>query len=117
MNKSWIVTVEEDLETGDMLLPIPEELLQMYNLVIGDTINYGVNTETGQVTLNFVKSEMTADKLVIGNYYNWKHSPDSRLVYLGKVLGGWYQFKKIDNPREVLCEVRECDLRMFEEIK
>lgn len=48
----------------------------------------------------------------IGGYYNWKQQPE-RLVYLGK-KGVWHQFKKIDDLRDVWCEVLDNDLDMLE---
>lgn len=52
----------------------------------------------------------------IGENYNWKHSPQDQLVYLGK-KGLWHQFRKIGDPRDVWCEVLDEDLHMIEETK
>lgn len=49
----------------------------------------------------------------IGGYYNWIGQTD-RLVYLGKKRS-WHQFKKIDDPLSVWCEVLDSDLHLFEE--
>jgi hypothetical protein len=50
----------------------------------------------------------------IGGNYNWKHSPQDQLVYIGK-KGAWHQFRKIGDPREIWCEVLDGDLHMIEE--
>ena len=55
-------------------------------------------------------------KLIIGGKYNWKYTPEDKLVYLGK-KGVWHQFVKIGDPREVRCEVLDSDLHMLEETK
>lgn len=49
----------------------------------------------------------------VGGHYNWRNQLD-RLIYLGK-KGSWHQFKKVDDPREVWCEVLTKDLDMIEE--
>lgn len=36
----WIVTVEEDPETGDLILPLPEEFLELQGWATGDTIEW-----------------------------------------------------------------------------
>ena len=55
--------------------------------------------------------------MVIGGRYNWKYQPE-RLIYLGDNLSGngyWHQFALVENPTEVWCEVKGCDLDSFEE--
>lgn len=37
-NKSWVVTVEEDPATGDLILPIPQDLLNQVGWDFGDTV-------------------------------------------------------------------------------
>ena len=37
-NNRWTVTVEEDPETGDAILPFPPELLEQTGWVEGDTL-------------------------------------------------------------------------------
>lgn len=56
---------------------------------------------------------------IVGGKYNWKGQPE-RLVYLGYNWSGsgyWHQFKKIDDPRPVWCEVQGYELQYFEESK
>ena len=36
---SWTVTTEEDPETGDLILPLPPDLLEMQGWRTGDTLN------------------------------------------------------------------------------
>lgn len=38
--KRWIVTVEEDPETGDLILPFPDGLLDSMGWKEGDVINW-----------------------------------------------------------------------------
>ena len=57
--------------------------------------------------------------LVIGGKYNWRHQKE-RLVYRGVALSNgcwWYQFALVDSPSVVWCEVREADLKHFEETR
>ena len=37
---SWTITVEEDPETGDLILPLPADLLVMQNWFDGDTLEW-----------------------------------------------------------------------------
>lgn len=50
MNKSWTITVEEDPETGDMVLPFTDEILEAVGWKIGDVIKWEVN-DNGSWTL------------------------------------------------------------------
>ena len=47
---TWIVTLEEDPETGDLVMPIPEEALAANKWRIGDTLTWNIDDE-GTVTL------------------------------------------------------------------
>jgi len=38
--KRWVVTVEEDPETGDLILPFPDGLLDSMGWKEGDVINW-----------------------------------------------------------------------------
>ena len=40
-----IVTLEEDPETGDLILPLPPELFENGNWEIGDTLNFEVEND------------------------------------------------------------------------
>jgi hypothetical protein len=39
-NKSWIITLEEDAETGDMILPLNDEILAETGWQTGDTLDW-----------------------------------------------------------------------------
>jgi hypothetical protein len=41
----WTVTVEEDPETGDLILPLPPELLKQQGWVEGDTLEWVRNSD------------------------------------------------------------------------
>jgi hypothetical protein len=36
----WTVTVEEDPETGDLILPLPQEMLDLQGWATGDTLEW-----------------------------------------------------------------------------
>ena len=42
----WIVTVEEDPKTGDLILPLPEEFLELQGWATGDIIEW-IDTKDG----------------------------------------------------------------------
>lgn len=56
---------------------------------------------------------MTPETMKRGGKYHWKNQPE-QVIYLQK-LNGWHQFKKIGDPRDVWCEVRDQDLHRIEE--
>ena len=56
MNR-WIVTIEEDLDTGDLMLPLPTEVLEALSLKTGDTINWLIQ-EDGSVILSKQETEL-----------------------------------------------------------
>jgi hypothetical protein len=37
---NWTVTLEEDSETGDLILPIPQDLLDLQGWAEGDTLEW-----------------------------------------------------------------------------
>jgi hypothetical protein len=39
-SNSWTVILEEDLETGDLIMPIPQDLLDTQGWVEGDTLEW-----------------------------------------------------------------------------
>ena len=47
---TWIVTLEEDPETGDLVMPIPEGALAANGWRIGDTLTWNIDDE-GTATL------------------------------------------------------------------
>ena len=52
----WTVTVEEDPETGDLLLPLPEDLLKLQGWVPGDTIAW-IENKDGTWSIQKAKSD------------------------------------------------------------
>lgn len=49
--KTWIITLEEDPETGDLIMPLPHELLEDNGWKIGDTLEWSFNEETQTATM------------------------------------------------------------------
>jgi len=47
---SWILTLEEDPDTGDLIMPLPDEILASQNWQVGDTLTWNVDDD-GQCTL------------------------------------------------------------------
>lgn len=39
-NKSWTVIIEEDVETGDVILPFPQEMLDEVGWMPGDNLKW-----------------------------------------------------------------------------
>lgn len=48
---TWIITLEEDPETGDLVMPLPNELLKDNGWEIGDTLEWTVDEATQTATL------------------------------------------------------------------
>ena len=48
---TWIVEFEEDPETGDLILPLTEEILAAQGWKIGDVLTWHINEETGEASL------------------------------------------------------------------
>lgn len=48
----WIVELEEDPDTGDLLMPIPPEVLALQGWDIGDVLTWDVNETTGEISLS-----------------------------------------------------------------
>lgn len=53
----WTVTLEEDPETGDLMLPLPEDVLKALSLKEGDSLNWDVQ-EDGSVILSKQEKEL-----------------------------------------------------------
>lgn len=47
---TWIINLEEDPTTGDLVLPLPEELLKSAGWEIGDTLVWDIDGETAILT-------------------------------------------------------------------
>ena len=48
--KSWVVTLETDPETGDLVLPLSDEILEGSGISIGDTVEW-IDNKDGSWTL------------------------------------------------------------------
>lgn len=48
---TWIIELEEDPETGDVIMPLPEELIESQGWAMGDTLVWDVDKKTGEVSL------------------------------------------------------------------
>lgn len=48
---TWIVELEEDPETGDIIMPLPDELIASQGWAIGDVLEWDINEETGEISL------------------------------------------------------------------
>lgn len=47
---NWIISLEEDPETGELVMPLPPELMTAQGWEIGDTLTWNIDDE-GTVTL------------------------------------------------------------------
>ena len=45
MTKTWTVVLDEDLETGELLLPLPDELIASLGWKEGDNLVWDVRTD------------------------------------------------------------------------
>jgi hypothetical protein len=45
--KTWIVELEEDPDTGDLVMPLPPAMLTELGWDIGDTLEWNQDKETG----------------------------------------------------------------------
>jgi len=48
---TWIIELEEDPETGDIVMPLPAEALEANGWQVGDELTWGIDEQTRQVTL------------------------------------------------------------------
>ena len=53
---SWTITVEEDPETGDLILPFPPDFLELKGWKEGDTLEWNDNGD-GSWTLSKVQEK------------------------------------------------------------
>lgn len=54
----WTVTVEEDPETGDIVLPLPQDMLDQVGWVEGDTLDW-IDNKDGTWSIQKVTDEDT----------------------------------------------------------
>jgi hypothetical protein len=48
---TWTVELEQDPETGDVVMPLPGEALEANGWQIGDELTWSIDEQTRQVTL------------------------------------------------------------------
>jgi len=56
MRERWTLTIEEDPETGDLMLPFTEEILSTLGWKEGDTLTWTVKTN-GSIILSKKENE------------------------------------------------------------
>ncbi len=56
MNKSWTVTLEEDPETGDLILPLSDEMLEGTGWKPGDSIEW-IDNRDGSWTMKKIETQ------------------------------------------------------------
>ena len=54
---AWIIQLEEDPETGDLVMPLPNELLESQGWKIGDTLVWDLDETTNTATLKKKKTD------------------------------------------------------------
>jgi len=47
----WIVELEEDPETGDLVMPLPPAMLEALGWKIGDDLTWNIDDQTKEVSL------------------------------------------------------------------
>ena len=62
-DNSWIATLQEDKETGDMILPLPEDLMESQGFEVGDILKWKDNKD-GSYSVSKKASEETEWVLV-----------------------------------------------------
>lgn len=48
---SWSVTLEEDANSGELIMPLPDDLLAKMGWIEGDALEWDVDEKTGKITL------------------------------------------------------------------
>jgi hypothetical protein len=48
---TWVIQLEEDPNTGDIIMPLPNEALAANDWQVGDELTWGIDPQTQQVTL------------------------------------------------------------------
>lgn len=61
MSQKWTITVEEDPETGDTILPFPTEMIEACGWQEGDTLDFKV--EDGSIVLENLSLKERQQKL------------------------------------------------------
>lgn len=58
MSSTWIVELEEDPETGDLIMPLPPAMLKELGWDIGDTLEWNQDPDTGDWNLSKKKQDV-----------------------------------------------------------
>ena len=58
MSKSWTITLEDDPETGDLIMPLSDEILESAGWKEGDTLEW-IDNENGSWTLRKIDETST----------------------------------------------------------
>jgi hypothetical protein len=48
---TWVVELEQDPDTGDIVMPLPAAALEANGWQVGDELTWGIDERTRQVTL------------------------------------------------------------------
>jgi hypothetical protein len=48
---TWIIELEEDPETGEVIMPLPDELIASQGWAIGDVLEWDIDEKTGELSL------------------------------------------------------------------
>ena len=51
MTKTWTAVLEEDIATGELILPLPTDLIEQLGWKEGDDLVWDINEETKQISL------------------------------------------------------------------
>jgi len=57
----WTVNIEEDPDTGDLLLPFPEDMLESMGWQEGDTLSWNID-ENNNITLTKVSKSSSIEQ-------------------------------------------------------
>lgn len=63
MNKSWTVTVEED-EEGNLVLPLPQEMIDELGWLTDDILSIDINDDTGVCIVKNITCDERNGKVV-----------------------------------------------------
>jgi hypothetical protein len=58
MTNHWTITLEQDPETGELILPFPDGIVESFGWKIGDTLSWTDNSD-GSWTISKVEQETT----------------------------------------------------------
>jgi len=62
-NGTWTVVLEEDAETGDLILPFPPDFMEAADWQVGDTLKFKVNADQSCIITNISWEERHKDEV------------------------------------------------------